>query len=146
MVPQCSVSFPQKIYFDSISFKFAGNDHISSVRIPHASHLTSLTLRAPVDDPKCKILRILGRKEGRKKGLWPCWRMARDWGGFRPASWSQPPLSLFRTPPFWLEIAPILTNACNFLTFSRLRAHELETSLSSSIKLYQINARNHIAN
>ena len=24
--------------------------------------------------------------------------MARDWGGFRAASWSQPPLSLFRTP------------------------------------------------
>ena len=60
MVPQCSVSFPQKIYFDSISFKFAGNDHISSRFTSDITYLKSSSWW-----PKMQNLES-PRKEGRK--------------------------------------------------------------------------------
>ena len=61
MVPQCSVSFPQKIYFDSISFKFAGNDHISSRFTSDITYLKSSSWW-----PKMQNLEN-PRKKGRKE-------------------------------------------------------------------------------
>ena len=93
MVPQCSVSFPQKIYFDSISFKFAGNDHISSRFTSDITYLKSSSWwpkMQNLENPRKK-----GRKEERVVAVL---KDGKRLGGFRAASWSQPPLSLFRTP------------------------------------------------
>ena len=88
---------------------------------PHASHLTSLTLRAPVDDPKCKILRILGRKEERVAAVLKDGKRL----GRVPASQLKSTATIFIPYSIhWGSKLPFKPQCiCTFFTFFRLEAN-----------------------
>ena len=116
MVPQCSVSFPQKIYFDSISFKFAGNDHISSRFTSDITYLKSSSWW-----PKMQNLES-PRKEGRKGcGRGEGWQETGEGSG-QPVEVNRH--YLYSYSIHWGSKLPFKPQCiCTFFTFFRLKAN-----------------------
>ena len=126
MVPQCSVSFPQKIYFDSISFKFAGNDHISSRFTSDITYLKSSSWwpkMQNLENPRKK-----GRKEERVVAVLKDGKRL----GRVPASQLKSTATIFIPYSIhWGSKLPFKPQCiCTFFTFFRLEAN-LRFPLSS---------------
>ena len=119
MVPQCSVSFPQKIYFDSISFKFAGNDHISSRFTSDITYLKSSSWwpkMQNLENPRKK-----GRKEERVVAVLKDGKRL----GRVPASQLKSTATIFIPYSIhWGSKLPFKPQCiCTFFTFFRLEAN-----------------------
>ena len=119
MVPQCSVSFPQKIYFDSISFKFAGNDHISSRFTSDITYLKSSSWwpkMQNLENPRKKgrkVERVVAvLKDGKRLGRVPASQLKSTATIFIPYS------------IHWGSKLPFKPQCiCTFFTFFRLKAN-----------------------